>query len=287
MKLAEAKVTIVGMGLMGGSLGKALVQAGACREVRGLVRREESISPILSAKAAHRADTEPDALLSDADLLVLSTPVRTIEDQATRLSRYLKRTAVLTDLGSVKGTIVKAMERVPSHVFPVGGHPMCGKEVSGLDAADPDLFRERIWVLTPLRRTPSSAMSLVQELIEAVGARRVIMDPETHDAVVACISHLPYLLATVLVAVAEEVSTRLPGVWTLAASGFRDTSRVAASDVSMMTDILAANKDHIRAMLDLAQKRVRFLKELVETGDFETIERELHLVRTRRSGLFT
>jgi prephenate dehydrogenase len=287
VKLAEAKVTIAGMGLMGGSLGKALVQAGACREVRGLVRREEAIAPILSAKAAHRADIEPDALLCDSDLLVLSTPVRTIEDQATRLSRYLKHTAVLTDLGSVKGTIVKAMERVPSHVLPVGGHPMCGKEVSGLDAADPDLFRERIWVLTPLKRTPSSAMSLVQELIEAVGARRVIMDPETHDAVVACISHLPYLLATTLVAVAEEVSTRVPSVWTLAASGFRDTSRGAASDVSMMTDILAANKDHIRAMLDLAQDRVRFLKELVEAGDLETIERELHQVRTRRSGLFT
>lgn len=286
MKLAESIVAIVGLGLMGGSLGKALVKAGACKEVRALVRRKEAVEAALAAGAAHRADTRPKKLLADADLVVLATPVRTIQQHVSQMGRYLKDGTVLTDLGSVKRNVIQAMADLPPGIHPVGGHPMCGKEVSGLDAAEPGLFQDRVWVVTPLDRTPSPAMAVVGEMVEAVGARPVIMAAQTHDTIVACISHLPYMLATTLVSVAQDVSIDLPAVWTLAAGGFRDTSRVAASDVTMMMDILAANNDRVRTMLERARDRIQGFIDLLESEDFATIGREVHMTRSRRLSMF-
>jgi prephenate dehydrogenase len=286
VRLAESTVAIVGLGLMGGSLGMALVRAGACREVRAIVRREEATEAALAAGAAHRADTRPEKLLADADLLVLATPVRTIQEQVSQMARYLKDGAVLTDLGSVKRNVIQAMADLPPHIHPVGGHPMCGKEVSGLDAADPDLFHDHVWVVTPLDRTPSLAMALVGEMVEVLGARPVIMAAQTHDTIVACISHLPYMLATALVSVAEDVSADLPAVWTLAAGGFRDTSRIAASDVTMMMDILAANNDQVRTMLVRARDSIQEFIDLLESGDLGTLSRKVQVTRDRRRGMF-
>jgi prephenate dehydrogenase len=286
MRLADAIVTIVGMGLMGGSLGMALVKGRACKEVRALTRRSSSAEEIVKAKAADKAGTNPEKLLSDADLIVFAAPVRTIRRQIGTLHAFMKPGAVVTEMGSTKGGIVEALDRLPAKISAVGGHPMCGKEVSGLDAADPDLFRDRVWVLTPLDRTPSRAMALVGEMVEVVGARPVIMAAQTHDTIVACISHLPYMLATTLVSVAEEVSAELPAVWTLASSGFRDTSRVAASDVTMMMDILAVNNDRVRTMLIQARDRIQEFIDLLESEDFGTIGRELQVTRARRLGMF-
>lgn len=286
MRLAESVVAIAGLGLMGGSLGKALVKTGACREVRALVRRQESMEDVLAAAAAHRVDTRPEKILETADLLILATPVLTIQEQVRELGQFLPDGAVLTDLGSVKRNVVDAMQTLPPGISPVGGHPMCGKEISGIKAADADLFRDRVWVITPLDRTPPSATNLVREIIDAVGARGVMMPADTHDAIVACISHLPYMLATTLVSVADEVSTELPGVWTLASSGFRDTSRVAASDVTMMMNILAANNDQVRAMLTRAGDCIRELIELLDLEDLDAVRRKMIRARTRWLGWF-
>jgi len=153
LPLSESIVTIVGMGLMGGSLGKALVRGGACREVRALVRRDQAAAQAVAVRAAHRAGTDPEHMLESADVAVLAAPVRTIERQVTELNRFMKPGAVVTDMGSVKTGIVKVMDTLPDHLHAVGGHPMCGKEESGLAAADPDLFQDRVWILTPSKKT--------------------------------------------------------------------------------------------------------------------------------------
>ncbi len=286
MNLEEKVVAIVGMGLMGGSLGKALINTKACREVRALVRRHEAAQNAISLGAAQIAGLDPAKILADADIVVLSTPVLMIEQQARDLAAYIKAGAVLTDMGSVKGNVVRAMENLPESIRPVGGHPMCGKEISGVESADPELFREKVWVLTPLKRTDDEALALIRDMTQKVGARPLIMDPELHDQVTACISHFPYLLSASLVAVAEAVAEDKPAVWDLASSGFRDTTRIAGGNVPMMLDILSANRKNVIAMLDKALIQIASFKEMLTTEDQAGLKETLLKVKNRRAPMF-
>lgn len=286
MTLSKSRIAIVGMGLMGGSLGKALVKHEACREVRALVRRPMAAHQAVASAAAHMAGTDPQQVLGEAHIVVFATPVRTIEKQIESLQQFFRPAAVITDLGSVKGSVVKIMENLPQGIHAVGGHPMCGKEKSGLAAADPDLFQNKVWVMVPLRNSSPKSLKLIHELARAVGARPVTMDAQNHDEVVACISHLPYLLATTLVSVAEQTSKNQPSLWDLASSGFRDTSRVASGDLTMMMDIMAANRTNITRSLDKALRHLEALRQSVANGDEEILRDLCSNARERRLKLF-
>jgi len=186
-------------------------------------------------------------------------------------------------LGSTKARIVQAMEALPPHIQAIGGHPMCGKEVSGIKAAEPDLYERSTFVLTPLRqssgqalqRTSAQALALAQELVKAVGARPLVMDAERHDRLVAAISHLPYLLSVGLVATAQEIATEDELVWELAASGFRDTTRLAASDVTMMLDILLTNRQTVGEMLSRFARQLDAIAHLLEADDEQALKLKL------------
>jgi prephenate dehydrogenase len=286
VKLPDARIAIVGMGLMGGSLGKALVGAEACRQVKGLVRREAAAKEAVAAGAAHLAGTDPQQLLGDADLVVFATPVRTIEGQISSLVPYLKSGAVITDMGSVKQNIMQAMEQLPSHIEAVGGHPMCGKETPGLQASDPDLFRGKVWVLVRSKRTNPLALGLVEDLVRTVDAQPLFMAADDHDLTAACVSHLPYLLAATLVAVAEETAHERPEVWKLASSGFRDTSRVAGGDLTMMMDILSANRDSVLQMLEKAQRIIKGFAQSMASQDAAGLRKALSDIHDRRASMF-
>jgi prephenate dehydrogenase len=286
VKLPDARITIVGLGLMGGSLGKALVRAAACRQVNGLVRREAAAKEAVAVGAAHIAGTDPQLLLGEADLVVLATPARTIEEQISTLFPFMKTGAVITDMGSVKRNIMTAMEQLPSHIEAVGGHPMCGKETPGLQASDPDLFRGKVWVLVRATQTNPPALGLVEELVRTVGAQPLFMAADDHDLTAACVSHLPYLLAATLVAVAEETARERPEVWTLASSGFRDTSRVAGGDLTMMMDILAANRDSVLQMLEKAQRIIKGFTRSMAGQDESGLHKALSDIHDRRASMF-
>jgi len=163
---------------------------------------------------------------------------------------------------------------------------MCGKEKSGLAAADPDLFLNKVWVMVPLKNSNSGSLKLIQEMVGAVGARAVTMNPEDHDAVVACVSHLPYLLATTLVSVAEETSKDQPFLWDLASTGFRDASRVAAGDLTMMMDIMAANRANITESLGKALRHLEALRQSLVDGDEKILRDLFSYARERRLKLF-
>jgi prephenate dehydrogenase len=254
--LKDTRITIVGLGLMGGSLAMALKGKNLCREVVALVRRDEAAREAKQAGVVDQATTDPVTALREADLVIFSTPVRVIVRQIGELAPFYKPGAVITDMGSTKQEIVRAMAALPDSVHPLGSHPMCGKEQAGLDAAEATLFEDAPWILTPLERTPPGAAHLVQDLAEAIGARPRILDAERHDKLVAAISHLPYTLAAALVLSAQSVAEDDPAVWDVAASGFRDTSRIAASDVTMMLDILLTNREAVRQMLAIAQAQL-------------------------------
>ena len=188
------------------------------------------------------ATTDLSAALSQADVVILATPVRVILRQLAEIGPLLPEGCLLMDLGSTKAQIVAAMAKLPPHVQPLGGHPMCGKETSGIEVADPAIYQGRTFILSPLPRTSPEALALGEALARAAGANPLVIDGARQDYLVATVSHLPYLLACALVRTADATTSQDPLVWKIVAGGYRDTSRVAGSDVTMMVDILMTNQ---------------------------------------------
>jgi prephenate dehydrogenase len=263
--LAQQTVAVVGLGLMGGSLAAAL--RGHCEAVVGVARRRETLDEALRREMIDRGTLDLGEALQDAGVVVLATPVRTVLSLVRQAGRFLGEGSLLMDLGSTKREIVRAMASLPSGIQPLGGHPMCGKERSGLAAADPALYRGARFVLTPLARTSAEAIVLGQELAHAAGALPLVMDAAAHDRKVAITSHVPYVLSAALLSAAVEASGREPGLWPLAAGGFRDMTRLAGSDPRMVLDIMLTNRDNVLAGLDLLQARLSEFGALLRRGD--------------------
>lgn len=280
-------MAIVGLGLMGGSLAMALKKRRVCRRVLALVRRAEVAREAERSGVVDLATTEPVQALTQADLVVFSTPVRVIVRQLSEYGPLYKSGAVITDMGSTKQEIVRAMADLPKRIHPLGSHPMCGKERAGLAAAEATLYEKAPWILTPLSRTPPAALALVRSLAVAIGAHPQTLAAERHDRLVAAISHLPYTLAASLVLAAQQVAKDDPVAWEVAASGFRDTSRVAASDVTMMLDILLTNQAAVGQMVSLAQKQLTLLAEAIAAGDEAALKLLLGQAARQRKRLYS
>lgn len=234
---------IVGLGLMGASLAQAVRPKYA--RITAVTRRQETADEALRRNIADAATTDFAVGVADADIVVLAAPVRTIIQQLEQITSFLKKPVLLTDLGSTKSEIVRAMNALPAHIRAVGSHPMCGKEVTGLDAADATLYQNKTWVLTRTERTDDEAFAEIKALADAAGANTLELDAERHDKLVSLISHLPYAVSAALMSTVDAASLNDPTVYRVAASGFRDTTRIAASDVSMMLDILMTNRDAV------------------------------------------
>ncbi|MEA3342310.1 MAG: prephenate dehydrogenase [Chloroflexota bacterium] len=283
-ELTDAHVTIVGLGLMGGSLAGAL--RGQCRQVVGVARRAETIDAARAQGLIDRGATDLVDGVREADVVILATPVRVIVQQLAEIGPLLPKGCLLMDLGSTKSRIVAAMAQLPGHVQPLGGHPMCGKEKSGIEVADPALYQGCTFILSPLERTSNSALALGRALAEAAGAHPLVLEPERQDFLVATVSHLPYLLACALVATADATTSADPAAWEIVAGGFRDTSRVAGSDVTMMTDILLTNQEEVLKALDAYQAQLRYLARLVEAGTEDDLRTKLGAIREERIRMF-
>jgi prephenate dehydrogenase len=280
--LSTARVAIVGLGLMGGSL--ALALRGCCREIVGVDADPAALRFALDHSIIGRA-ADFDAAL-DCDFVILAAPVRAILSQLDHLSHVTRHSSRVTllDLGSTKSQIIATMQSLPAHFDPLGGHPMCGKEVSGIAHAEAGLYRGKVFVLTPLERTPPRALALAHELIETIGARPLVLSPERHDALAAVSSHLPYVVAVALMRAAQSLDD--DQLWALAASGFRDTSRLAASDVTMMTDTLLTNRAAILDALTGYRRELDSLIALIDAADPAALRAALAPAQSHRSELF-
>lgn len=275
VSLSSARVCIVGLGLMGGSLGLALRANRVCRTVIGTDSDPHVHQQAVALGVVDSAVDDAAAAACQADIVVLATPVRAIIHLASELGNLLPAGTVLMDLGSTKGDIMQAMTGLPERVQVIGGHPMCGKESAGIVAADAGLFRGAVFCLTPLPRTDAATVSLAGELVRALGARPLVIEGTRHDRLVAAVSHLPYLMSTALATTAAAAASADALAWQLAASGFRDTSRLAASDVDMMLDVLLTNRAAVAVLARQAAHHVRELAAAVERGDEETLRRVL------------
>jgi prephenate dehydrogenase len=274
-RLADCRVGIIGLGLMGGSL--ALALQGACRSICGYDVDSNTIAQAIERGIIQR----PIDLRGDeVDALILAAPVSAILEWIDRVPQIFSSEFHLIDLGSTKMQIVARMQSLPDRISPLGGHPMCGKETSGLGVASSDLYRGCLFAFTLLDRTRPDTLNLAQELTATLHARSLLLDPQQHDRSVAAISHMPYLLASTLVDVALTVDDDV--TWRLAASGFRDTSRLAASNVAMMLDILKSNRAEVLAALDNAQSSLHETIDLIEREDWLELRTELEATREKR-----
>lgn len=286
MNLKDARIAIVGLGLMGGSLGLALKKHNVCNQVVGLVRRAEAVTQAESLGVVDWATLDAAVALGQADIIVFSTPIRTLIKQLGQMAPYYNPNAVITDMGSTKVEIVQAMRALPDGIQPVGSHPMCGKETAGMAAAESSLYQGAPWILTPLERTRPAATELVNQMAQAIGANTQIIDAHRHDNLVATISHLPYTLAATLTLTAMDVAEKDSAVWGVAAGGFRDTSRVAASDVTMMLDILLTNRQAVGQRLTEARAWLDNFAQAVADADEATLRAMMERAAAQRSVLF-
>ena len=278
------QLSIVGVGLLGGSVAKAARSGGLARRIVGVGRDPERLRPAVDDGTLDTAVTDLEAGVREADVILLAAPVLAIEGLLERVWGAAANGALITDVGSTKRNIVRMAERlaVTRPLAFVGSHPLAGSEQAGYRVARADLFRGATVVVTPTERTELAALKKITELWEALGARVTALDPETHDRTVAAISHLPHLIACALVDGAGRVE---PAALELAARGFRDTTRIAAGDPDMWTEIFLANRDALTAGIEAFREALADLQRVIDAGRVEPLRAELARIKAIREQL--
>ena len=265
--MVPKRVAILGVGLLGGSLGLAVKGAFAGAGVVGYGHRRGSLEVALKRGAIDEPAHSPGEAVRGADLVVVAVPVSQVLGVLEACQPALDRAAVVTDVGSTKAAIVEgARRRVPRFV---GSHPMAGGEKSGVAAARADLFAGATCVVTPTPQTDAESLAAVEAFWRALGMQVVRHTPDDHDRLVALVSHLPHAAASMLAAVQTPESLDLAG------AGYRDTTRIAAGDAALWADILLANATHATAAVNALQQRLDELKHAVVAGDGPAIRRLL------------
>lgn len=277
------KITIIGVGLLGGSLGLAIKHRRLARQVCGYVRRTASIKECERVGAMDFATTDLLAAVWDADLVILCTPLAQMRSLVEQMSPALKRGAIVTDVGSVKGSVVSNVEalvtRAGGHF--VGSHPMAGGEKQGVLASRADLFECAMCVVTPTKRTHPTALRKVEKFWKTLGARLLRTTPDAHDALVSRSSHLPHLLAATLVNLVLD-SKLPPEQAQLCATGFRDTTRIASGSPEMWRDIAVTNSKHLARALDSMVSELGKFRSALKRGDSKGISRFFETAKQRR-----
>lgn len=269
------KVTIIGVGLIGGSLGLAL-KKNPDLSIIGVGRNKEHLNQAIARGAIDKGTTQLEEAVRGADLVFIATPVSGITKIAKRISPHLKKGAVITDVGSAKAHIVKSIERfVPKDVHFIGGHPMAGSEQQGVLAASANLFKNSFYILTPTKKTDAKAFKRLHSLLSKTGAQVIAIPPEKHDQVVAVISHLPHLMASSLVNLAAEQTKKEENLLLLAAGSFRDTTRTAASSPQIWLDICLENKGAILKAISGFQRKLSQFAHAIRENNKKAITKKL------------
>ncbi len=273
------QVAIVGLGLIGGSLGFDLVRRGYT--VIGVSRRPETAQRALALGAVHQAGTDL-ALVAAADVVIICTPINGVVQTATAIVPYLQPQAIITDVASVKGEIVPAIAAVWPRFL--GGHPMAGKAEAGLAVAEAGLFQGRPYVLTPTATTPDDVLITMTTLVQDLGSVLYQCSPEHHDQAVAWISHLPVMVsASLLLACQQEPNPAIAALaQSLASSGFRDTSRVGGGVPELGTLMARHNRTALLKGLAAYQQQLTALETMIQQGDWDTLHQYLSQAQQTR-----
>lgn len=274
--------------MIGGSLGMAARKRGLAGTIIGVGPRADELRRAVARKAVDRYESDYrklDKVVHGADLVILATPVGQLEAVSRSLAPCLSEETVVTDVGSVKGDLVRNLEeqffsKTSNHSSFVGGHPIAGREQSGVEAAQANLFANALCILTPTDRTSPEAFAKVQRFWNAIGAKTVSMDPDAHDRILAVVSHLPHLIAYALVNTALELQSKSGDLLSYSAGGFRDFTRVAFSSPEMWRDICVANRKNLLAVIEAYEKTLDRFKRLLVEGRAEGLRLEFERARS-------
>lgn len=278
-RLQDAKIAIIGLGLMGGSLGLAL--KGKCAALYGIDSDRATLRLALQQGIVDRAEADAAALLPQADLVVLATPVPAIIEVIRLLPSLVQGPCIVLDLGSTKRDILQAMSALPENFDPVGGHPICGKEKLGLEHADGKLYQGAAFVVTVLERTTRKAQSVVGQIISSIGARAIDMGAEEHDRILASTSHLPFLLSSALALCTPTEFAPFLG------TGFQSTSRLAGTSSHMMLGVLQSNRANILAAIRAFRTSLDQMEFALQNENDSQLEQILNQSRSTYQSLIS
>jgi len=275
------RLTLIGLGLLGGSVAKAARAEGLAREIVAVGRRPASLEPALRDGVVDHITTDIAEGVAGTDLCILATPVATLTSLLRMVWRAAPDPAVVTDVGSTKAAIVRTAEALGRDrpLAFIGSHPMAGSEKSGYAVARPDLFKGALVILTPTDQSVPAALERVHDFWQSLGARVRMLDPVTHDRAVASISHLPHLVADALV---DAVLRMDPSFLDIAATGFKDTTRIAASNPQVWREIFQENRDALGEALGAFRRALDDLETLLAAGDASAIEGDLERIKRAR-----
>lgn len=280
------KVVIIGVGVIGGSLGMAIKSRGIANTVTGVDLDADNLNLAVEYQAIDEGFTDIGAAISGADLVVIATPVGITTEIIKLIAAKLPEGCIITDVGSTKAKIVgEAEQLMPRGVSFVGGHPMAGSELAGVRGADPYLFENAVYVLTPTVRTNTTAVLKLRTLLSILGANIVELDPLEHDLMVAAVSHLPHLAATALVNTVGDIDSEHEGLLMLAAGGFRDTTRVASGHPLMWKDICITNKENIITVLDKYMEVLAQTRRMIEKCEDDALQKGFEKARALRNNI--
>ncbi|WP_447970510.1 prephenate dehydrogenase [Nitrospira sp. M1] len=283
------RVVIVGVGLIGGSLGLILKQQGLAETVIGVGRRVENLQLAVTLGAIDQYESDAQDAVQGADLVVLATPVDTYATHLRDWGGRLPAQAIVSDVGSVKGQLVEEAEQLlPKHVRFVGAHPIAGREKSGVAYATADLFKGARCLVTPTTRTDPEALESICQLWKSAGSDVCSLDPYDHDFVLGAVSHLPHVAAFALMQALTQLQSQLGHSTTLlgySGGGLRDTTRIAASSPEMWRDICLANRDNLMKMIDAYIEHLNQFKGCVEQHDGAGLEKIMEQAKQARERL--
>lgn len=243
------KVGIIGLGLMGGSLAKALKKKYENIIIVACNRSIDSLKNAYEDKIIDDYCTDINNIFCDCNIIFICTPVSTIADYVNKLLNYIDKDCIITDVGSTKGTLFDDMERLENKVCFIGGHPMTGSELTRYKSAKSYLYENAYYILAPLKSVPDSKLNMLVDIVKNIGAIPVVLSPYKHDYIVAAVSHIPHIVAAAIVNLVKKLDTKDEYMHTLAAGGFKDITRIASSSPEMWQNISIENKKEILKVL--------------------------------------
>ena len=279
-KILFNKVTIIGVGLIGGSIGMALKKKRLAKEVIGLCHRRSTINLALRRKAIDKGTLNLKAAIKDADLIILATPIKSIIKLAHQIIKQMNNKCILTDVGSSKFEIVNTIERnLPNNIKFVPAHPLAGSEKKGVKFASSELFIKSVCILSPTKKIDVWAMRIIRKLWQSLGAEVKILDPLEHDDIISFISHLPHMLAFSLI---NSIPKRYLKFTT---RGLQDSTRIAASDPLVWRDICLTNSNQIVKTIKIFELNLSRIKRLVRQKKARAILKIFQDAKTKREVL--
>ena len=280
------KITIIGVGLIGGSLGLALKNKNPKYKISG-IDKLEIIEKAIARRAIDEGTIDLEKGIKEADLIIIATPVKTILDLLPRINPFIKKGCIVTDTGSTKGQIVETAEKILSkEVYFVGGHPIAGSEKYGIEEANPYLFQDKTYILTITKDTNLLALKKILLLIKIINAKKLILDPLEHDRIVGAVSHLPQIVAISLTNMIGKLGQleNSDNYFKAIGEGFKDMTRIASSPYQMWEDICETNQENILEMIQEFRNYLRIIEDKLKNHP-GNLKEEFHKAQILRKNI--